>query len=135
MLGRSRKDGIELRGFKAPSDQSCDHLLKIREPCSSAVDHPLPRDRKSLLEEVGAYSFAAAHPQAELTNAQAQVDNTPLEIDGVCCYNFKASEQPCAGCIPEAPWTPALLAAGVALVGVGVYRSRRNSRSASSLSE
>jgi hypothetical protein len=89
----------------------------------------------SLLEEVGAYSFAAAHPQAELTNAQAQIDNTPLEIDGVCCYNFNASQQPCSGCIPEAPWTPALLATGAALVGVGVYRRRRNTRSASSFIE
>ena len=82
----------------------------------------------TLLEEVGAFSFAAAHPQAALTNPQAQVDENALEIDGVCCYNFKASQQPCIGCIPEAPWAPALIAAGAALAGVGVYRRRRNSR-------
>jgi hypothetical protein len=45
----------------------------------------------SLLEEVGAYAFAASHPQNVTTNAQAEADNVPLEIDGACCYNFKAS--------------------------------------------
>ncbi|TMC38612.1 MAG: hypothetical protein E6J25_13250 [Chloroflexi bacterium] len=44
----------------------------------------------SLLEEVGGYAFASAHQQGALTNAQAEADNVPLEIDGVCCYNFRA---------------------------------------------
>ena len=43
----------------------------------------------SLLEEVGSYAFAASHPQGATTNAQAEADNVPLEIDGVCCYNFR----------------------------------------------
>jgi hypothetical protein len=42
----------------------------------------------SLLEEVGGYAFGSAHQQGALTNAQAEADNVPLEIDGVCCYNF-----------------------------------------------
>jgi hypothetical protein len=42
----------------------------------------------SLLEEVGAYTFAAARPQAAITNAQAQADQVPLEVDGLCCFNF-----------------------------------------------
>ena len=41
----------------------------------------------SLLEEVGAYSFGASTPSGEITNAQAQADDVPLEIDGACCYN------------------------------------------------
>jgi hypothetical protein len=45
----------------------------------------------SLLEEVASYSFASTHPAGFITNAQAQEDNVPLEIDGVCCFNFKAS--------------------------------------------
>ena len=45
----------------------------------------------SLLEEVGAYAFAASHPQNTTTNAQALADNVPLEIDGACCFNFKAA--------------------------------------------
>jgi len=44
----------------------------------------------NLLEEVGGYAFASAHEQGALTNAQAEADNVPLEIDGVCCYNFRA---------------------------------------------
>ena len=44
----------------------------------------------NLLEEVGGYALASAHPQGALTNAQAEADDVPLEIDGVCCYNFRA---------------------------------------------
>src|SRR5438876_1832185 len=44
----------------------------------------------NVLEEVGGYAFASAHPQGALTNAQAEADDVPLEIDGVCCYNFRA---------------------------------------------
>jgi len=47
----------------------------------------------SRLEEVGSYSFAASHPQGATTNPQAEADNVPLEIDGVCCYDFQASIQ------------------------------------------
>jgi len=47
----------------------------------------------SLLEEVGGYAFAASHPQGATTNAQAQADNVPLEIDGACCFNFEAAVQ------------------------------------------
>ena len=43
---------------------------------------------KSLLEQVGSYSFTSAHPQDALTNAQALADDVPLEIDEACCFNF-----------------------------------------------
>ncbi|MEA2644205.1 MAG: hypothetical protein QOG08_1231 [Chloroflexota bacterium] len=43
----------------------------------------------SLLEEVGGYAMAAAIQEGAEDNASAQSDTTPLEIDGVCCYNFK----------------------------------------------
>jgi len=43
----------------------------------------------SLLEEVGAYSFAATTQSGEITNAQALADDVPLEIDGACCFNGK----------------------------------------------
>jgi hypothetical protein len=45
-----------------------------------------------VLEEVGSYAFAASHPQGSTTSAQALADNVPLQIDGVCCYNFGASK-------------------------------------------
>jgi hypothetical protein len=41
----------------------------------------------SLLEEVSSYSFASAHQFGVTTNAQAEADDVPLEIDGACCYN------------------------------------------------
>jgi hypothetical protein len=43
----------------------------------------------SLLESVGAYSLAAALQEGAEDNASAQSDTVPLEIDGVCCFNFR----------------------------------------------
>jgi hypothetical protein len=85
----------------------------------------------SLLEEVGAYSYVESHPQTGTTNAQAQEDNVPLEIDGVCCYNFQANNLQAP--IPETPWAPALIAVGGLLVTAGVFTRRRRSRSISSV--
>ncbi|HKV32632.1 MAG TPA: hypothetical protein VJT14_16630, partial [Candidatus Dormibacteraeota bacterium] len=45
----------------------------------------------SLLEEVGGYTFGATIQEAMENNATAEADTVPLEIDGVCCYNFQAS--------------------------------------------
>jgi hypothetical protein len=47
----------------------------------------------SLLEEVGAYAFAVSHPENSTTNAQAEADSVPLEIDGACCFNYEAAVQ------------------------------------------
>jgi hypothetical protein len=47
----------------------------------------------SLLEEVGGYALAATLQEGAETNATAESDTVPLEIDGVCCYNFQASVQ------------------------------------------
>ena len=44
----------------------------------------------SLLEEVGSYALAASHAENATTNPQAQADNVPIEIDGACCFNFRA---------------------------------------------
>ena len=43
----------------------------------------------SLLESVAAYSLAASLQEGAENNTTAQSDTVPLEIDGVCCYNFK----------------------------------------------
>jgi hypothetical protein len=45
----------------------------------------------SVLESVGAYSLAAALQEGAENNASAQTDTVPLEIDGVCCFNFRRS--------------------------------------------
>ena len=74
---------------------SCPAKPSASNPCTitisvSAADvgHP---SASSLLEEVGAYAFATSHAQGMTTNAQAQADSVPLEIDGVCCFNFQAN--------------------------------------------
>jgi hypothetical protein len=99
-------------------------------PCTVTINvntaHIGSPTASSLLMEVGAYSFASSHPQVATTVAQAQLDNVQLMIDGVCCYNFRADQLPAN--IPEAPWTPALLGAGAALLGFGLLRRRRHSR-------
>ena len=82
----------------------------------------------SLLEEVGGYAYTASHAQTGTTNLQAQVDNVPLEIDGICCFNFEADNLQAN--IPETPWAPALIGMGAALVGVGVIRRRFARRNA-----
>lgn len=73
---------------------NCPTAPSATNPCTLTVqvhvaDVGSP-DANSLLEEVGAYAFAASHAQNETTNAQAEADNVPLEIDGACCYNFQA---------------------------------------------
>jgi hypothetical protein len=43
----------------------------------------------SLLESVGAYALAAAIQEGAEDNVSAETDTVPLEIDGLCCYNFR----------------------------------------------
>jgi hypothetical protein len=82
----------------------------------------------SLLEQVGTYSFAAARPQASTTNAMAEADALPLEVDGACCFNFQASSLSVA--VPEAPTAAGLVALGLALLGGGEVLRRRRRRAA-----
>src|SRR5712692_8352405 len=65
----------------------CTLTVKVRV---ADVGNP---NANSLLEEVGGYSLAATLREGEETNVSAQLDTVPLEIDGVCCYNFMASVQ------------------------------------------
>ena len=76
----------------------------------------------SLLEEVGTYALAGSHPQASTTMAQGQADNVPLEIDGICCYNYQASIN---ATVPEFPTSVLPVAVGlVAVLAVGPIRGR-----------
>jgi hypothetical protein len=88
----------------------------------------------SLLEEVGSYAFASSHLQGTLSNAQAQADNVPLEVDGICCFNFQANNL--TANVPEAPWTTGLIAAAAILItaGVAVRRRRHLSKTTTSIS-
>ncbi|MDP9343897.1 MAG: hypothetical protein M3Q23_17765 [Actinomycetota bacterium] len=72
---------------------TCPATPSVSTPCTVTVtvnvaDVGSPASG-SLLEEVGGYAFASSHQQGATTNAQAEADNVPLEIDGVCCYNFR----------------------------------------------
>lgn len=75
----------------------------------------------NLLESVGAYAFTESHPQAGTTNVQAAADNVPLEIDGVCCYNFAGNA--ITG-VPETPLTVGLIGVGGAMLVAGIARRR-----------
>ena len=80
-------------GSQETGSISCPAQPSAANPCTltvqvNAADVGAPTN-SSLLEEVGAYSFASAVQSGEITNAQAQADNVPLEIDGACCYNTK----------------------------------------------
>jgi hypothetical protein len=72
---------------------SCPASPSATNPCTLTIkvatsDIGSPTS-KSLLEETGTYAFAAAHLQGTTTNAQAEADDVPLEIDGNCCLNFR----------------------------------------------
>jgi hypothetical protein len=73
----------------------CPSVPSASTPCTLTVQVKVQDvggpTASSLLEEVGGYAFAASHEQGTTTNAQAEADNVPLEIDGACCYNFEAS--------------------------------------------
>ena len=70
----------------------------------------------SSLEEVGTYAFTASHPQGVTSDAQAQANNLPLEIDGACCFNYGA---PVSGVVAGAGAPGAALRDAVAVPGRG----------------
>ena len=63
-----------------------------------------------------------SHTQAATTNTMAQNDDVQREVDGICCFNFQASN---IVVTPEVPWTPALLVLGTGLIAVGALTRRR----------
>src|SRR5207302_9255523 len=73
---------------------SCPAKPSAGNPCTITINVAVGAVGKpnasSLLEEVGSYAFAASHPHGGTTNAQALADNVPLQIDGTCCFNFRA---------------------------------------------
>jgi hypothetical protein len=82
-------------GSSQPGRVRCPAHPSAADPCTISItvntaDVGSPTAH-SLLEEVGAYSFATSIPQASENNLTAQKDIVPLEIDGACCYDFSAS--------------------------------------------
>ena len=74
---------------------SCPPTPSVATPCTLTIDVKAADVGRpstgSLLEEVGTYALTESHQQSQTTNAQAQADNVPLEIDGLCCFNFRSS--------------------------------------------
>ncbi len=80
-------------GSAEPGKVACPAHPSAADPCTITINVAVGDvggpTSSSLLEEVGTYAFAASHLQGLTTNAQAQADNVPLQIDGTCCFNFE----------------------------------------------
>jgi hypothetical protein len=81
-----------LGGTQETGTLKCPAAPSVKSPCVitvkvNAADVGSPT-ATSLLEEIAAYAFATPHPEGATTNAQAQADSVPLEIDGACCFNY-----------------------------------------------
>ena len=70
----------------------------VASPCTLNIAVPVadvgmaPKTAaRSLLEEIGSYALGATIQEGAETNATAESDTVPLEVDGVCCFNFKAA--------------------------------------------
>ena len=107
-------------GHTETGTQTCPPTPSAANPCVITITVS-PGDvgagnGSHLFEEVGAYALTSSHPQTGTTNAQAQADNVPLSIDGVCCYNDTVAltavsastptPSPTAGASPTASPTP-----------------------------
>ncbi|HEU5438471.1 MAG TPA: hypothetical protein VFU88_04200 [Ktedonobacterales bacterium] len=80
-----------LGGSIVSGSVACPPAPSAANPCTitltmvgSVVGSP---SASSLFEEVGTYALASSLQEGAETNATAQSDTVPLEIDGVCCYN------------------------------------------------
>src|SRR5437899_554301 len=82
-----------LGGATETGSLRCRTTRSPRHPCTLTINVNVANvgnpTSSSLLEEVGSYSFASAHQSGATTNAQAEADDVPLEIDGVCCYDTR----------------------------------------------
>jgi len=104
----------------------CPTTPSATTPCTITITVPVADigspTSTDLLESVGAYALSAAHPQLGTTQAQGMADSVPLEIDGICCYNFAASAP--STDVPEFP-LPAIAAGFASLLAVVFVRRRR----------
>jgi hypothetical protein len=87
-------------GRAEPGSVNCPATPSASNPCSLTIavnvgdiGMTTATAASSLLEEVGSYTFASTIQDGMESNGSAQSDTVPLEIDGACCYNFKASVQ------------------------------------------
>lgn len=73
----------------------CPPSPSASNPCTITITvnpaHVGSPNLSSLLEEVGGYALSATTQEGMENNGSAESDTVPLEIDGVCCYNFQGS--------------------------------------------
>jgi hypothetical protein len=107
---------------------SCPTTPSAQDPCTLTItvntaDVGNPTASSSL-EEVGTYAFASSHPQGDTTDAEAQADNLPLEIGGLCCFNYGAPVSPAsiAGAGPPGTALRGALTAARRGYNLGVHR-------------
>lgn len=84
----------DLGGTGETGAVKCPAVPSAQNPCTLTItvrtaDVGNPTSGSSL-EEVGTYAFTASHPQGLTSDAQAQANNLPLQIDGTCCFNYGA---------------------------------------------
>jgi hypothetical protein len=110
---------------------TCPTSPSATNPCTITINvntaHVGSPTSTSFLESVGAYAYSASHFQTGTTTLEAQADSVPLEIDGVCCYNFGTAPGP-GNNIPEFPWAPFAIVAALTSIGSGALIRRRASR-------
>jgi hypothetical protein len=122
-------EGPSATSSRETGTATCPSSPSGANPCTITITVPIADvgspTSTSLFESVGAYSLSAVHPQLGTTNPEAQADSVPLEIDGICCYNF-AADAPGPD-LPEFPLPVigSLVAALVLLVTAHVRRRRR----------
>jgi hypothetical protein len=108
---------------------SCPSNPSESSPCTVTITIPVADvgspTPTSLFESVGTYAFSAAHPQLGTTNPEGQADSVPLEIDGICCFNFSADAP--SPKVPEFP-LPMLAAVAAVVVAFAATRIRRRRR-------
>jgi len=84
-------------GNAEPGTITCPATPSPSNPCSLTIAVNVADigtvSATSLLEEVGGYALASTILEGMENNTTAQSDTVPLEIDGVCCFNFQASIQ------------------------------------------
>jgi hypothetical protein len=87
----SGSTGPGFTGSAESGSINCPSAPSASNPCTLTINVNVADvgnpTSSSLLEEVSSYSLASAHQSGGTTNAQAEADDVPLEVDGVCCYN------------------------------------------------
>ncbi len=112
--------GTQTGGFAVPGRvKPAKGIITIHVPVGD-IGSPA---KTSLLEEAGTYAFGSAHMQSAVTNAMAELDQLPLEVDGTCCFNYQLHPAAAQQGVPSVPVSLGL--AGVMMVGGGLLRRRR----------